>query len=164
MTENEKPTTLLESFKTMSAASIRKVVIEAEAYLEAVALTATLAVLKAAIGQKLECVVAANRMEVLCVNVDTANIPQPQRWKVLGKFIATAGSLLERAGIPVSIDIKNVGGENPATLMSLTLLQIHPRFKEMLRNLAEDNETSIAAKDILTLFEVKEDPDAEDTE
>jgi len=164
MAENDRPTTIIDSFKTLPVATIRKLILEAEVYLEELSFTATLAVLKAAIGQKLECIVGGGDDSNIVVQVDTADIPQAQQWKVMGKFIATAGSLFERAGIPINITISCPAGQSTAILTRITLLESHSRFDEMMAKLRENGDTAITAKETLSLFEVEEESNAADTE
>ncbi len=160
MSENDKPSTIVESLETMTVVNIRKVIIEAQAYLTNMAFTATVAVLKAAIGLKLDCTIHVGPVETcdtLQIQVQDAS---PQKWKTTGKFIATAGSLLDRAGLHTQIATSVAANEDLSVVTALAFAT-PPKFLEMLDLLRENEETSVTASEALTALFPEEKSDAE---
>lgn len=159
MAEKERPTTIIESFKTMDAMTIRKLVLEAEAYLEEQAFTATLAVLKVALGHQLYCGVRAEsglQPENMKVFVRTTDKMTSNRWKILGKFITTAGILFEKAG--VSFIMKTESSAEPITEVRLYLPKYHAKFHGIMEDNNDAGGGEISAQDVLALFD-QEVPD-----
>ena len=166
----EKPTTIEESLKTMSAVSIQKLILEATAYLSDLSLTTTIAVLKAAVGQKIECHLqtepwskseeVADNDYIQLIATDSS----PQKWKALGKFMSTAGNLFERAGIGTATQIVSSGNEDPVVGLTIFNIPLHAQFKEMFVQLMENGERSISAADALDVLTPKEQTDEEDTD
>ncbi len=148
----EKPETLSETFKQMSPATIRKLILEGEAYLAEQAYTGILAVLKTGVGLGLDSVLLCPTGHPEIQIVTTTGPEHGAGWRSLGKLITKAGVIMGKEEIGMRLQIEN-SEEYVSGVCSMTIEAFPPRFKFLY----DADENSISAQDALAFLSPTDD-------
>lgn len=152
---DDKPTTILESLQKMEGATIRRIILEAESFLKSLNKSTVISLLKTAVGLDIAFDVSLplpdQKLTFLCSVRD-------DDWKKLGKFIISAGSLVDKAGIPAKFDIQSTGGAGAYCAIQFEV-QIPAITKLFSENTSEDD-SSIPVEAVLEYIEPDHDSDS----
>ncbi len=143
----DKPTTMAESFKTMDGTTIRKLILEAQNYLHQETYRAFIAVLKAAVGLKLDAHILAPRDQE--PRFEMRVVTTQEHWRNVGKLLSAMGSAFDKAGIPLAV---HVTGASPTGRMSAVFhtSEFHPKFAFLIADVDDDY---ISVEDVLAYLE-----------
>lgn len=144
----EKPETLSESFRQMHPATIRKLILEGEAYLATQAYTGILAVLKTSVGLNLNSMVMCP-VEQREIQIVTPIGPDTQAdWRSIGKLVTKAGVIMGNEAIGLKVEIENT--EDFTTgICTMTIGAFPPPFKFLY----DADEPSVSAQDTLSFLD-----------
>lgn len=147
----EKPETISESLKQMDVGTIRRIILEAEAFLAEQVFTNIVTVLKVGVGQGLVCTVNTPE-DVAELQVLAMTTPgHPAGWKSLGKLITTAGSLMGRAGIVTQVSVETAPDFDGGAC-AINIKAFPPSFSFL-----HDAEEAVTAEEALAFLNVTDD-------
>ena len=142
-----KPETLSETFKQMSPATIRKLILEGEAYLAEQAYTGILAVLKTGIGLGLDSVILSPTDPPELRIVTAIGMETQADWRSIGKLITKAGVVLGKEEIGMRVEVENTEDFTSGTC-EMTIAAFPPRFKFLY----DVEENCVPVKDALSFL------------
>jgi len=139
---------ITESLKRMDGRTIRKFIMECEAYLHEQSFLAVVAMLKAAVGLSLPAIIERpNEVDPII----TMRISVEDRWKDIGKLIVAAGTIMSKADVPLVVKLGQ--GHLPETNVKLCASAFTGRFNCLLELQPEETMT---ARELLTALDQKE--------
>lgn len=147
---DDKPTTILESLQKMEGVTIRRIILEAESFLKTLNESTVISLMKTAVGLDINFEVSIppdNKLTFVCSIND-------EDWKKLGKFIISAGSLVDKAGIPAKIDIKTTGGAGAycAIQLEVQIPAIHKLFED-----TQEDDSPLSVETVLEYIDPNHD-------
>ena len=142
-----KPETLSETFKQMSPATIRKLILEGEAYLAEKAFTGILAVLKTGVGLGLDSVVMCPTDHPEIRIVTTTGSDARADWRSVGKLVTQAGVIMGNEEIPLQVQIANT-----EDYVTGTCTMIIDAFPPVFRFLYDAEEEHVSVQDALSFL------------
>ena len=146
-----KPQTLIETFESMDGASIREIMLQAQAYLNQLALSSLVSVLKISEGLKLNVTIPRpieDPPELPLIVLKVAP-PETPAWKDFGKFVGNAGHLFAKAGVPM--EIHTVYPANKQPMQATVEVRMWHQKLQCLRDMEIGD--ALTAVDCLSLLE-----------